>query len=171
MGTNQTQDDLNYNGASFTNNVSINGTLNKFTYLASFGNRFVDGLSAAKAENAENDPLSRYNTNLKLGYEFSNNFEITAYASLDKFKTDIDGFPPPTFAFADTDDAYISQQKRVGISPKYIYRNGSLQVNAAYTKLIGKLFLHLVLQTKPIVTWLMLLINIILMMNFIPLLV
>ncbi|PQV47343.1 vitamin B12 transporter [Jejuia pallidilutea] len=135
VGTNQTQDDLNYNGASFTNNVSINGTLNKFTYLASFGNRFVDGLSAAKAENAENDPLSRYNTNLKLGYEFSNNFEITAYASLDKFKTDIDGFPPPTFAFADTDDAYISQQKRVGISPKYIYRNGSLQVNAAYTKI------------------------------------
>jgi vitamin B12 transporter len=135
VGTNQTQDDLNYNGASFTNNVSINGTLNKFTYLASFGNRFVDGLSAAKVENAENDPLSRYNTNLKLGYEFSNNFEITAYASLDKFKTDIDGFPPPTFAFADTDDAYISQQKRVGISPKYIYRNGSLQVNAAYTKI------------------------------------
>lgn len=135
VGTNQTQDDLNYNGASFTNNVSINGTLNKFSYLASFGNRFVDGLSAAKFENAEKDVFSRYNTNLKLGYEFSTNFEITAYASLDKFKTDIDGFPPPTFTFADTDDEFISQQKRVGVSPKLKYNNGSFQINAAYTKI------------------------------------
>lgn len=135
IGTNQTQDDLNYNGSSFTNNVSINGTLNKFTYLASFGNTFMDGLSAAKSDNAEKDPFSRYNTNLKLGYAFSNKFEITAYASLDKFKTDIDGFPPPTFTFSDTDDAFISQQKRVGISPKLTYTNGSFQVNAAYTKI------------------------------------
>ena len=135
VGTNQTQDDLNYNGSSFTNNVSVNGTLNNFTYLASFGNRFVDGLSAAKSETPEKDPFSRYNTNLKLGYEFSDNFEITAYASLDKFKTDIDGFPAPAFAFADTSDEYISKQKRVGVSPKFTYNNGSFQVNAAYTKI------------------------------------
>jgi len=135
VGTNQTQDDLNYKGSSFTNNVSVNGTLKRFTYLASFGNRFVDGLSAAKSENPEKDAFSRYNTNLKLGYEFSDNFEMTAYASYDKFKTDIDGFPAPTYAFADTDDEYISQQKRVGMSPKYTYKNGSFQVNAAYTKI------------------------------------
>jgi vitamin B12 transporter len=135
MGTNQTQDDLNYNGSSFTNNVSVNGTLNKFTYLASFGNRFVDGLSAAKSENPEKDPFSRYNTNLKLNYEFSDSFEISAYASFDKFKTDIDGFPAPTYSFADTNDEYISQQKRVGISPKFTYTKGSFQINAAYTKI------------------------------------
>ncbi len=135
VGTNQTQDDLNYNGSSFTNNVSVNGTLNKFTYLASFGNRYADGLSASKSENPEKDPFSRYNTNVKLGYEFSDNFEITAYAGYDKFKTDIDGFPAPAYAFADTDDEYISQQKRVGVSPKFTYENGSFQVNAAYTKI------------------------------------
>ena len=55
IGSNQTQDDLNYNGSSFTNNVSVNGTSNKVTYLASFGNRFVDGMSAAKSENPEED--------------------------------------------------------------------------------------------------------------------
>ena len=135
IGTNQTQDYLNYNGLSITNNVSVNGTLNKFTYLASFGNRLVDGLSAAKSDTPEKDPFSRYNTNLKLGYEFCNSFEITAYASLDKFKTDIDGFPAPTYAFADTNDEYISKQKRVGISPKFSYNNGSFQVNAAFTKI------------------------------------
>ena len=135
VGTNQTQDDLNYNGSSFTNNVSVNGTVNRFTYLASFGNRFVDGLSAAKSDTPEKDPFSRYNTNLKIGYEFSDNFEMTAYASYDKFKTDIDGFPPPTYAFVDTEYEYVSQQKRVGVSPKLTYENGSFQVNAAYTKI------------------------------------
>jgi len=62
-------------------------------------------------------------------------FEIAAYASLDKFKTDIDGFPPPTFAFSDTDDTYVSEQQRVGIAPKYTYKNGSFQINAAYTRI------------------------------------
>lgn len=135
VGTNQTQDDLNYNGASFTNNVSVNGTVNKLTYLASFGNRYVDGISAAKSENAEKDPFSRFNTNLKIGYEFSDAFTITAFGSYDKFKTDIDGFPPPTFTIADTNDAYISEQTRFGLSPKFDYKNGSFQVNAAFSKI------------------------------------
>ncbi|RED45927.1 TonB-dependent receptor plug domain-containing protein [Seonamhaeicola aphaedonensis] len=135
MGTNQTQDDLNYNGASFTNNVSINGTLNKFTYTTSFGNHYVDGLSAAKSETPEKDPFSRYNLNLKLGYEFSKAFELSAYASLDRFKTDIDGFPPPSFAFADTNDEFISKQKRAGVSSKLTYKSGSFEINAAFTEI------------------------------------
>lgn len=135
VGTNQSQDDLNYNGANFTNNVSINGTLNKLSYLASFGNRYVDGLSAAKSETPEKDPFSRYNTNLKLGYEFSDKFELTAFASYDKFKTDIDGFPPPFYTFTDTEDTYTSQQKRVSLSPKLSYKNGSFQINAALSKI------------------------------------
>ena len=135
VGTNQTQDDLNYNGSSFTNNVSVNGSLNKFTYLASFGNRFVDGLSAAKSETPEKDVFSRYNVNLKLGYEISDAVDIIAFASHDKFKTDIDGFPAPNYTFADTPDKYISKQSRLGIAPKFRYQNGSFQVSAAYTKI------------------------------------
>lgn len=135
VGTNQSQDDLNYNGSSFTNSVSVNGTVNKFNYLASFGNRFADGLSAAKSENAEKDVFSRYNTNLKLGYQFTDAFEITAFVSYDKLKTDIDGFPPPTYSPADTFDTYMSDQVRFDIAPKFTYKNGSFQVNAAYSKM------------------------------------
>ncbi len=69
IGTNQTQNDLNYYASSFTNNVSVNGTADKFSYLASFGNKYADGLSATKSENPEKDPFSRFNTNLKLGYD------------------------------------------------------------------------------------------------------
>lgn len=135
LGTNQSQDDLNYYGSSFTNNVALNGTVNKITYLASFGNHFVDGLSAAKSDNPEKDQFSRFNTNVKLGYEFSDAFEINAFASYDKLKTDIDGFPPPTYTIADTNDKYISEQTRFGIAPKFTYENGSVQINAAYSKI------------------------------------
>lgn len=135
VGTNQTQDDLNYNGSSFTNHVSVNGSLNKFTYLASFGNRYADGLSAAKSDNPEKDPFSRFNTNVKLGYHISDAFQIDAFASYDKFKTDIDGFPAPSYTFADTDDKFISEQARVGIAPKFAYNNGSLHLNAAFSKI------------------------------------
>ncbi|MCR8668596.1 TonB-dependent receptor [Aestuariibaculum sp. M13] len=135
IGTNQSQDDSDYNPSSFTNNVSVNGTANKFNYLASFGNRFVDGLSAAKSDNPEEDTFNRFNTNLKLGYEFNDAFNILAFASYDKLKTDIDGFPAPSYTLADTDDEYHSEQTRVGISPKFTYVNGSVQVNAAYSKI------------------------------------
>lgn len=133
VGTNQSADDQNYNGASFNNNVSVSGNLDKFRYLAGFANRYVDGLSSAKGENAEKDPFSRYNTNLKLGYDFSKALQIDVFGSYDKFRTDIDGFPPPTYALADTDDSYTSAQTRFGIAPKFNYKNGSLQINAAYT--------------------------------------
>ncbi|WP_111306937.1 TonB-dependent receptor plug domain-containing protein [Confluentibacter sediminis] len=135
VGTNQSADDQNYNGSSFNNNISVNGHLNKFRYLASFANRYVDGLSAAKSDTPEKDPFSRFNTNVKLGYTFSNAFELSAFASYDKLKTDTDGFPPPNYTIADTDDAYKNEQKRVGISPKFTYANGSFQVNAAYTEI------------------------------------
>ncbi|WP_242205125.1 TonB-dependent receptor plug domain-containing protein [Aestuariivivens insulae] len=135
VGTNQDQDNLNYNAASFTNSVSINGTLNKLTYLASFGNRYVDGLSAAKSDTPEKDPFSRFNTNARLGYKINDAFNITAFASYDKFKADIDGYPAPTYTFADTNDEYLSEQKRVGLSPEFKYGNGSIQVNAAFTEI------------------------------------
>ena len=135
VGTNQSQDNLNYNGSSFTNNASINGSTNKFRYMASFGNKYVDGLSLAKSNNPEADAFSRYNTNLKLGYSFSDAFEMNAFASYDNLKTDIDGFPPPTYTLADTDDVYETKQTRVGLAPKFTYKNGTFQINAAYSKI------------------------------------
>lgn len=135
VGTNQSADDQNYNGSSFNNNVSVSGNVNKFRYLAGFANRYVDGLSSAKVENAEKDPFSRFNTNLKLGYDFSNSIQLDVFGSYDKFKTDIDGFPPPTYALADTNNKYNSEQTRFGIAPKFNYKNGSLQINAAYTEI------------------------------------
>ncbi|MBT8243957.1 TonB-dependent receptor [Winogradskyella sp.] len=133
VGTNQSQDNDSYRAESFTNNVSVNGTLDKFTYVLGFGNQFTDGLSAAESATSEADQFSRYNLNLRVGYTFSDNFKVSAFGSVDDFRTDIDGFPAPAFTFADTNDEFLSNQKRIGISPEFNYKNGSFKVNAAYT--------------------------------------
>ncbi len=65
---------------------------------------------------------------------FSEAFEISAFMSYDKLKTDIDGFPAPIYAPADTNDKYTSKQTRFAIAPKFSYTNGNVQINAAYSK-------------------------------------
>ncbi len=133
VGTNQSQDNLNYNVSSFSNNVTVSGTINKFNYLASFGNRFVDGLSAAQSDTPEIDPFSRYHTNVRIGYDFNSGFSVKGFLSYDDLKTDIDGYPAPSYTFSDTDDRYYAKQKRVGLSPQYVYEKGSFHINAAFT--------------------------------------
>ena len=127
IGTNQSQNDNNYSVADFRNSVSINGTLNDFNYLASFGNQYTDGLSAISS-GQESDPYNAINGNLKMGYQFGETFEINTYASFDKFKADFDD----GFAGIDTDDISITNQYRLGVNSEYKYKNGSLTLNAAY---------------------------------------
>ena len=127
LGSNQSQNDNNYSIQSFMNSVSVNGTLNRFNYLASFGHQFTDGLSAI-SNGTEADVFSSINGNLKIGYRFSEAFKTTVYTSFDKIKADFDD----GFAFADADNVLETDQYRLGISSEYKYNNGSIIVNAAY---------------------------------------
>ncbi|MAL22688.1 MAG: TonB-dependent receptor [Xanthomarina sp.] len=129
IGTNQSQEDTNYNLNNFQNNVSVNGTLNKLSYLASFGNQYTDGLSSL-ANGTETDVYNAINGNLKLGYRFSEAFKMTVYGSWDKFKADFDD----GFASMDSNDLSTTKQQRYGFSPEYTYKKGSLSLNAAYNK-------------------------------------
>ncbi|WP_411767010.1 TonB-dependent receptor plug domain-containing protein [Winogradskyella sp. A3E31] len=128
LGTNQSESESDYNIEDFRNSVALNGTLGKFQYLASFGHQFTDGLSAI-AEGTESDAFNSYNGNLKLGYSFSDSFKLDTYGSFDKFKAAFDD----SFNFADADNLSVSNQYRIGISPKFKYNNGSFTVNAAFS--------------------------------------
>ena len=64
LGTNMSSSDDNYAIEDFRNSVALNGTLNKFTYLASFGNQFTDGLSAVN-NGTQSDPYNAINGNIK----------------------------------------------------------------------------------------------------------
>jgi vitamin B12 transporter len=127
LGTNQSVNDDNYAIEDFKNSVSVNGTLNNFNYLVSFGNQYTNGLSAI-SNGTESDAFNAINGNLKLGYQFSNAFKLNVYGSFDKYKAEFDD----AFSGIDTDDLSTSKQYRVGVSPEYTYKNGSVTLNAAY---------------------------------------
>ncbi|TBV25616.1 TonB-dependent receptor [Meridianimaribacter sp. CL38] len=127
FGTNQSHDDNNYAIEDFRNSVSVNGTIGEFNYLASFGNQFTDGLSAMEA-GTESDAYNAINGNVKLGYTFSKQFKLNAYASFDKFKADFDD----ASTFSDANNHSTSKQYRVGIAPEFSYKKGSITLNAAY---------------------------------------
>lgn len=127
LGSNQSQNENNYTIKNFKNSVSVNGTLNRFNYLASFGHQFSDGLSAV-SNGKEADVFNSINGNLKLGYNFSEAFKTTVYGSFDKIKADFDD----GFVFADADNRLRTDQYRIGIAQEYNYNNGSITLNAAY---------------------------------------
>ncbi|TYA92224.1 TonB-dependent receptor plug domain-containing protein [Seonamhaeicola marinus] len=133
IGTNQSESDQNYNIADFNNNVAISGTLDKFTYRAAFNNRFTDGLSAAISDANEKDVFSQYGVDINLGYQFSKAFSLNIYGNYTDTNSEIDGFDS-SFNLVDTDDEFNNTQHRVGLSSKFKYTNGSINLNAAYSE-------------------------------------
>lgn len=127
LGTNQSQEDSDYAIENFLNSVSVNGTLDKFTYLVSFSHQYTDGLSAVSA-GEESDAFNTHNGYLKLGYQFSEQFKFNTYTSFDKFKAEFDD----GFALSDADNLSATSQYRMGISPEFSYKNGSITLNGAY---------------------------------------
>lgn len=126
MGSNQSQDDEDYELADFSNSVAVNGTLDKFNYQAGFSNQYTDGLSAL-ANTSERDPFSRINTNLKLGYNASK-FSIALYGDYSRYTTGYDD----SFGGLDANFESENKQLRTGLSASYTYNDGSFTVNAAY---------------------------------------
>jgi vitamin B12 transporter len=127
IGTNQTSGDQDYNLSSFANSAIVSGTLNKFSYSAGFSNRYTDGISAAITPENEEDASSQFSTNLKFGYQFSKNFEVSIYGNQTKNTIEFDA------ALAEAPNRLKLEQERLGLSSSYKYAKGSLHLNAAYT--------------------------------------
>tara|TARA_R110002020_G_scaffold141774_3_gene313503 strand:- start:19 stop:1884 length:1866 start_codon:yes stop_codon:yes gene_type:complete len=135
-GTNESQNDRDFSLDDFQNRVAVNGTVDKFSYLAGFGNQYTDGLSAVIDEDSEEkDPFSRYNANVKLGYSFSDNLKVSVYGMYDHYDSAYDN----SFPREDAPFTSESEQMRAGLSSLYKYNNGSLTVNTAYNS-IKRLF-------------------------------
>tara|TARA_R100000935_G_scaffold42923_1_gene65229 strand:+ start:50413 stop:52335 length:1923 start_codon:yes stop_codon:yes gene_type:complete len=116
---------------TFTNNVNVSGTLNKFFYNANFSNRYTDGLSAAAAPTDaarfESDVYDRFNTRLNLGYHITDSITISQFVSIDKFKADFDNFD-----FTDADNLSITEQIKTGGHFEWKYKNGTYVFNDSY---------------------------------------
>ncbi|GGW40560.1 TonB-dependent receptor plug domain-containing protein [Arenibacter certesii] len=130
MGTNHTSEDQNYDIADFSNNVSINGTLNKFSYNVGFSNRYSEGMSALVTPNNEEDDFSNFAADLKLGYAFSDEFKIRVYANQTKTRAEFD----EAYGMIDAPYVFLSEQNRAGLSAEYKYNKGALVLNTAFSE-------------------------------------
>ncbi|WP_298551012.1 TonB-dependent receptor [uncultured Algibacter sp.] len=129
IGSNQSESDQDYDIADFNNSVAISGTLNKFTYRTALNQQFADGMSAAITDENEKDKFSKYGLDVNLGYRFSDAFSLHIFGNLTNINSEYDGG-----AFFDAANVFKSKQSRVGISSKFSYKNGSINLNAAFSE-------------------------------------
>jgi len=131
MGTNQAQGVNDYRAEEFTNSVNVNGTLGKFFYLASFNNRYVDGLSAIAApegeEPFESDVFNSFDTYVNLGVHLTENIKVSQFFSYGKFKAGYDNFD-----FTDANHLSESRQLRTGGNFEWKYKSGKYVFNDSY---------------------------------------
>ncbi|KAG1658317.1 hypothetical protein GQR58_023078 [Nymphon striatum] len=130
MGTNQTVEDQNFNASDFSNSVQLDGMANKFSYAARFSHTNSRGLSAIRTDQNEEDVFSRFSTELRLGYQFSENFKVAVYGNQTKLASDFD----ESFGLIDADYSYLNKQERLGLSSTFNYGDsGTIVLNAAQT--------------------------------------
>ena len=127
IGTNQTADDQSYDLGSIQNSANVNGTLGKFNYGVDFSNRYKSGMSAAVTPQNEEDIFFHCSTNVRFGYQFSEQFELQVYGNQTKFKNEYDA------SMMDAPNLGENEQQRVGLSSEYSYGKGSVHLNAAYS--------------------------------------
>jgi len=89
-----------------------------------------DGISAA-ASGTEADGYRQYGATGRLGYEFAPGIGIDLRGYYADSRTDLDGFPPPTYRFADTPE-YSTAQDFYGYAGGYA-NVGTLKNRVAFT--------------------------------------
>lgn len=126
IGTNNTQRNRKTNFEELNENIGIRGTLNNFSYLASYTISKSDGMSAANDKNEltpfENDKFLGNNGLVKFGYQISNNASVELFANYNKYKYDYDG---GAYFDSDINNGY-EEELRVGLKTNYKYNKGQL---------------------------------------------
>lgn len=134
VGTNNSQNDSKLDFSDFNQNITFNGIVNKFSYLASGNFSNVDGLSDASDENSavkfESDQFKATNTFVRLGYKFNEKINVQVFSNYDKDIYDFDGG-----AFSDSNiNNGENEQIRFGFSTNFDYEKGKLSASASYNK-------------------------------------
>jgi len=134
IGSNNTQDDSKWDVNDVNQNIALSGELNKFNYLANANISYVNGLSAASDENSDvefgSDKFQAANTYVRLGYNFSEKFNVDLFSNYDR-----DVFDYDAGGFQDSDiNNGVNTQTRYGLTSNYKYNKGSLKLIASYNE-------------------------------------
>lgn len=134
VGTNNTAKHHRHEVHDVQNSVTVMGSHNKLSFNTNFSHRLTDGISALspmeQSTGFEKDNYEKINLYLKLGYAFSKQFSVSTYYNFDRYDSDYD----ESFGFTDANYNSNNRQNRIGVSSKYNYQNGSLNLNTALNK-------------------------------------
>lgn len=139
IGSNNTAKDSKVNGQDFNQGFSVNGTLNKITYVAAINSTETNGMSQIANPNDEidyeADRFSRLNYRAKIGIAVSQKISLDLFGNYDQLKNDYDlTFDNTGFNDSSSNKTH-SEQFRLGFSPKYKFNKGELVLHSSFTKL------------------------------------
>ncbi|MFD0962895.1 TonB-dependent receptor plug domain-containing protein [Pseudofulvibacter geojedonensis] len=114
--------------------ANINGTINKFTYFAAVSTENAKGISAKRSDDDsvvyEDDPFERENASIRLGYNFSEKFNVTTFANYNKASNQYDNSWAPIDVFNEA----VTENVQFGLNSEYKYNKGNVVVNAIITE-------------------------------------
>ena len=131
LGTQNVPNQRKTSAQDFNQGFSVNGTKGTVSYFTSLNSTENKGISEASGTDFETDYFSRVNAQQKIGIQFNSKFSLQAFTNYDRLKSSFDGGN-----FSDEKaNISLSEQFRVGFTPKYKYANGELNLVTGFTNL------------------------------------
>ncbi|WP_185965935.1 TonB-dependent siderophore receptor [Flavobacterium sp. ZT3R18] len=130
VGTQSVAKQSSTDASDFNQGFAVNGTTEKVNYFASLNSTETTGISESKSDSKaidfEKDAFSRVNSLMKIGFTPNKKLKLDFFANYDRMRNDFDAGP-----FVDDLKNYsLSEQYRVGFSPKYKYNKGEFVLNS-----------------------------------------
>ncbi|WP_026724734.1 TonB-dependent receptor plug domain-containing protein [Flavobacterium sasangense] len=131
MGTQNTSETSKTSAQDFNQGLSVNGTINKVSYMTTLNSTETKGMSEAAGENFEEDRFSRVNVLQKIGFKANDKLSFEFFGNYDRIKNTFDNSFDGIIANADDlNNNSFSEQFRIGFLPKYKYNKGEFAINA-----------------------------------------
>lgn len=131
MGTQNTAETSKTSAQDFNQGLSVNGTINKVSYMTTLNSTETKGMSEAAGENFEADTFSRVNVLQKIGFKSNDKLSFEFFWNYDRIKNTFDNSFDGIIANSDDlNNNSFSEQFRIGFLPKYKYSKGEFAINA-----------------------------------------
>ena len=131
VGTQNTAQTSKTSAQDFNQGISVNGKINKVSYMTTLNSTETKGMSEAAGENFEEDTFSRVNVLQKIGFKASDKLSFEFFGNYDRIKNTFDNSFDGVIANSDDlNNNSFSEQFRIGFLPKYKYNKGEFAINA-----------------------------------------
>ena len=131
MGTQNTSNTSKTSAQDFKQGLSVNGTINKVSYMTTLNSTETKGMSEAAGEDFEEDTFSRVNVLQRIGFKATDKLSFEFFGNYDRIKNTFDNSFDGIIANSDDlNNNSFSEQFRIGFLPKYKYNKGEFAINA-----------------------------------------